>query len=146
MIMRVTCLLFLGPFLYIALYWGLQNYETHCKQLFHPFWPYLPSSSLTKTCFCHNTVQSGFWFLLATFFHWLKSTKTLIWLVVNVGGRIPKVSGKSPTSFPKIIFGDNHKRRRKFRGSHCAVCTLKPTQSAPWYLIYQVDLIFFFRV
>ena len=29
-IMGVTSLLLLGPFYYIALYWGLKNYETHC--------------------------------------------------------------------------------------------------------------------
>ena len=109
--------------LYSILFITYDRLTTCFKQFFSPFLkPYLPSSSLTKACFCHNTVQSGFWFLHATFFHWWEST--LIWLVVNVGGRIPKVSGKSPTSFPKIIFGDNHKRRRKFGGSQCAITQL----------------------
>ena len=30
-IMKVTRILLLGPFYYIALYWGLYNFETHCK-------------------------------------------------------------------------------------------------------------------
>ena len=39
-IMGVTRLLLLGPFYYIALYWVVQNYETHCT-LWQVQWPAL---------------------------------------------------------------------------------------------------------
>ena len=36
-IIGVTRLLLLWPFYYIAPYWGLQNYETHCINFLNPF-------------------------------------------------------------------------------------------------------------